>query len=492
MNVILIMNDTLRYDHIGANGNPWISTPNLDAFAAEAAVFDHNHLCSFPTVPNRHEMMKGRHGNPFQAWRPLEWGAMTLPKALRLAGYETMFIHDTPHLANFGFGFDRPFSGWEFVRGNEADRWRTDYFSELQVPGGGKFTWDQQATHEFRNYRHMHREEDQCVARVMSAACEWLDHNAGHEKFFLWIDSFDPHEPWDPPQHYVDMYDPDFEGEKISWPSFGEVADRFSPAEQRNLKALYAGEVTMMDRWIGRVLTKIDDLGLRDSTAVVIMSDHGFDFFEHGYVGKRAIYPEVVRTVQMVRLPDGAGAGRRIPQLTQHPDFAPSVFDLTGVEVPDGMDIQGRSWAPLLQGGEYEARTATVSGNGPSYFDPRSPFAAALAGRFTGWSPLQVTDGRWWLVDNADPGMRELYDVDTDPDTQVNLYGQEPEHYARLHGELQSFLERSAAPEFAIRLFRDGPEGIDPKQGAAVFAPGMFPDGVPMNTVRPGNVVRND
>ena len=74
MNVILIMNDTLRYDHIGANGNPWISTPNLDAFAAEAAVFDHNHLCSFPTVPNRHEMMKGRHGNPFQAWRPLEWG----------------------------------------------------------------------------------------------------------------------------------------------------------------------------------------------------------------------------------------------------------------------------------------------------------------------------------------------------------------------------------------------------------------------------------
>ena len=88
--------------------------------------------------------------------------------------------------------------------------------------------------------------------------------------------------------------------------------------------------------------------------------------------------------------------------------------------------------------------------------------------------------------------MRELYDVEADPETQVNLYGQEPDHFARLHAELISFLERSQAPEFAIKLFRDGPDGIDPEQGAAVFARGMFPDGVPMNTVRPGNVVRND
>ncbi len=490
MNVILIMNDTLRYDHVGANGNPWISTPNLDRFAAESAVFDNNHLCSFPTVPNRHEMLKGRHGAPFQAWRPLEWGLMTLPKALRLAGYETMLIHDTPHLANFGFGFDRPFSGWEFIRGNEADRWRTDHFSELKIPGDRQFQLDQMLTHEFRNYRHMHQEEDQCVARVMNAACEWLDHNAGHENFFLWVDSFDPHEPWDPPQHYVDMYDPGYEGPKITWPAFGEIADAFTEAEKTNVKALYAGEVTMADRWIGRVLEKVDDLGLRDNTAVIIMSDHGFDFFEHGYIGKRAIYPEVIRTVQMVRMPDGAGAGERISELTQHPDFAPSVFELTGVEAPAEMDMQGRSWLPLIVGGDYEPRSVTVSGNGPAYLAETNPFAKALQGRFTGWMQLQVTDGRWWLLDHVNPEVRELYDVVADPLTQDNLYDREEAQYRRLHDELVAFLVQSGAPDWAIKLWRDGPEGISTDLAIPMFAPEIVPDGFPMNTVRPGKIIR--
>ena len=490
MNVVLIMNDTLRYDHVGANGNPWISTPNLDAFAAEATVFDHNHLCSFPTIPNRHEMIKGRHGNPFQAWRPLEWGPLTLPKVLRQAGYETMLIHDTPHMANFGFGFDRPFSGWDFIRGNEADRWRTDHFSELQIPGDRQYAMDPMLTHEYRNYRHMHQEEDQCVARVMGAACEWLTHNAGHEKFFLWVDSFDPHEPWDPPQHYVDMYDPGYSGRKITWPAFGDIADQFSEDEQNNIKALYAGEVTMMDRWIGRVLEKIDDLGLRENTAVIIMSDHGFDFFEHGYIGKRALYPEVIRTVQMVRLPDGQGAGQRISQLTQHPDFAPSVLELTGVPAPAAMDIQGRSWAPLLRGEEYEGRAVTVSGNGPYYLAAANPFAKALAGRFGGWQPLQVTDGRWWLCDNVNPDLRELYDTAADPLTQVNLYPSQSLQYDRLHGQLLNFLERSGTPEWALKLWSAGPEGIDTNLGVPMFDPAIVPDGFPMNTVRAGNIVR--
>ena len=66
MNVVMIMNDTLRYDHVGANGNDWIHTPNLDRFAAESAVFDRHYLASFPTIPNRHELMKGRFGAPFR------------------------------------------------------------------------------------------------------------------------------------------------------------------------------------------------------------------------------------------------------------------------------------------------------------------------------------------------------------------------------------------------------------------------------------------
>lgn len=85
MNIVLLMNDSLRYDQVGAHGNDWIHTPNLDRFAGEAAVFDQAYPGSFPTVPCRHEMMKGRHGDPFQKWGPLQWDGLTVPEVLDLA-----------------------------------------------------------------------------------------------------------------------------------------------------------------------------------------------------------------------------------------------------------------------------------------------------------------------------------------------------------------------------------------------------------------------
>ena len=214
---------------------------------------------------------------------------MTLPKALRLAGYETMFIHDTPHLANFGYGFDRPFpagnssAGTRPTAGGPTISQSCRSPAAASSPGTSRLPMNSATTAT-------------CGARRTSACpgyvgrLRWLDHNAGHEKFFLWIDSFDPHEPWIRPalrRHVRSRY----EGAKITWPSFGEVADKFSAAEQRNVKALYAGEVTLMDRWIGPGAGEDRRLGLREKTAVIIMSDHGFDFFEHGYVGKRASIP---------------------------------------------------------------------------------------------------------------------------------------------------------------------------------------------------------
>ena len=109
MNFIVITLDTLRYDFVGANGNEWIQTPTLDRFAQQATCFDRTYAGSFPTVPYRTDVFTGRFGEPFHPWAPLSWEAITLPEVLRNAGYVTMLIHDTPHLVNYGFGFDRPF-----------------------------------------------------------------------------------------------------------------------------------------------------------------------------------------------------------------------------------------------------------------------------------------------------------------------------------------------------------------------------------------------
>jgi arylsulfatase A-like enzyme len=137
MNVVLIVIDTLRYDYVHANGNPWIHTPSLDAFAGRGVGFDRCYAGSFPTIPCRWELITGRahpDGLPFHPWRPLEWHVPTVPDVLREAGYVTMLLCDTPHLINHGYGFDRPFHGWDLIRGQEVDRISTEPLTAADLP----------------------------------------------------------------------------------------------------------------------------------------------------------------------------------------------------------------------------------------------------------------------------------------------------------------------------------------------------------------------
>ncbi len=487
MNVVLLMNDTLRYDHVGANGNDWIHTPNLDRFAAESAVFDGAYLGSFPTVPCRHEMMKGRYGDPFQKWGPLQWDALTLPEVLRGNGYVTMLINDTPHLINYGYGFDRPFHAWQMIRGNEVDRARTDYFAELKWPGREQHWDDDRIATMYRHTKDRRTEADWFAPQVMQATCDWLERNAGHDNFFLWVDSFDPHEPWDPPQHYVDLYDPGYEGPDIVWPPYCRPEGVYDEAEMKHIRALYAGEVTMVDRWLGRVLDTIDRLGLRENTAVIVMSDHGYFLGEHNQLNKSGpLYHEVSHIVQMVRHPDGIGAGKRIGGFTQPVDFVPSVLDLAGVSVPEEMDIHGDSWLPLMSGARRSLRNMAVSGTYPTYIPPGHLYANALGG--SGWTPMAITNRDWFFVDNPEPEKRELFPRATDPGQLHNVADAHPEVVEKLHGQLLTFFRRNRAPGWVIKLYRDGPEGIEPP-ATAMFDEQAFPRGLPFSTPLGGNVV---
>ena len=122
MNIALIVIDTLRYDYIGANGNTYIETPNIDRFAAQAWAFDRAFCASFPTIPYRTDVITGQYGGPFHPWQPLRHERQTLPSTLAERGYATQLIHDTPHLVNGGHNFDWPFHAWTFIRGAEVDR----------------------------------------------------------------------------------------------------------------------------------------------------------------------------------------------------------------------------------------------------------------------------------------------------------------------------------------------------------------------------------
>src|SRR3712207_2396327 len=137
---------------------------------------------------------------------------------------------------------------------------------------------------------------------VFGVATELLEEaSVGDQPFFLVADSYDPHEPWDPPREYVSLYDEGYEGKEPLDDNYG-TDDYLTDRQLLRMRALYAAEVTMMDRWLGEFIERAHELGVMEKTLFVIVSDHGHLLGEHGYTGKlaHALYPELTDIVLMM------------------------------------------------------------------------------------------------------------------------------------------------------------------------------------------------
>jgi len=292
MNIVLLIIDTLRYDHIGAYGGMDIKTPNIDRLASKSWNFHRAFAASFPTIPHRTDVMTGLYGSPFHYWRPLAARVPTLPRALADCGYCSQYIHDTPHTVNAGGRFDHPFDAWTFIRGAEVDRpWITDSWELLpNWERDPEFDRSDMTMEEaIRRHhstccylhanRHREKEEDWNTPRLFTAASQFLRDNLSRDNFFLWIDCFDPHEPWDPPPEYITMYDktPGYSG-KVDPRSFHhDLTDRkdISETAVNRIRSMYRADITFVDKWLGRFLDTLEETGLSRNTAVLLTSDHG-------------------------------------------------------------------------------------------------------------------------------------------------------------------------------------------------------------------------
>jgi len=477
VNVILIISDTLRYDYLGCYGNKRISTPNLDAFAKEATVFERAYAASFPTVPHRHDIYTGRYTFTYADWGPLPKDEMILPQMLRQAGCVTQLIADTPHALAHGFNYDRGFDGWLWIRGQEGDAYMTSPKKVKMPCNPSKLRYGESVVTQYlRNVSLRRFESDYFVAQTMTAAAKWLELNYDqHEKFFLYVDTFDPHEPWDPPKYYVDMYEPGYEGEEVTYPDY-RPCDYLTPEELRHCRALYAGEVTMVDRWIGILLQKIEDLGLYENTAVIFTSDHGFYLGDHSYMGKLVmtpkalgyvpLYEEIIRVPLMIRVPDVRG-GKCCRALVQPPDLTPIILELAEAKNPPLM--QGRSLLPFINGEDVAWRDIAVTS--PSIISGGWLSRPASGQRITvttnGWALMYAGQVEDMLRDN--PGRRmnlenlekmvgkvgnELYDLSKDPMQKNNIYDERKDIAEELHSKLVTFLEEIGTKEEYLKYWR--------------------------------------
>jgi len=233
---------------------------------------------------------------------------------------------------------------------------------------------------------------------------EWLEANRKAEEFFLLVDVFDPHEPWDPPDKYLELYaDPDYRGPGLMHARYGP-SDNLTEVQLQHMRARYAAEVTLVDHWLGRFLDRARELGMLDDTLVVLTSDHGHQFGEHGLTGKvpRGLWYELVDVPLMIRRPDGLDAGKRVESFAQHHDIAPTVLAALGVAPRAALD--GVNLLDLAA----------------DHISPREHVSCG----FHDYSWCR--DARYAYITRNDGTDIQLFDMEADPLQKQNLAADEP------------------------------------------------------------------
>lgn len=508
MNVVHILADTLRRDHCGpwhgglpirALGDPaqpaWtVPTPNIDRLAAQGTVFDQAWNGSFPCMPARRDLYTGRFEFPFRGWGPLEDTDDDLPR--RISGppnqalstmerHVSFLVTDHFHLWEQGSGnYHMGYTGFEFIRGMEADAWHTDPIDVPIFEDGIRGTYRERHYHNLavlRQGKDVMDESTHFVSQTFSTAADWLERNHTWQDFYLHIDSFSPHEPNDPPERLVKLFDPrGYDNGK--WRSIAPqgFVDETGVTDDDLLKiqAFYAASIVHLDENLGRLWDVMDRHDLWNDTLVIFTTDHGTFNGTNRRTGKlRSHLFSSIAQIPLIIAHPTLGHGQRRHQIVQLVDCYPTILDALGEEIPDGLD--GRSILPIIENADAPGHDVAVYGmfgQGISVTDgqwalhvvPRHEnqplhwysHHLAIKGNVE-LGPFECLDndrGRRSATVEPFPDAREnwLSHLEQDPYEYRNVIGEYPEHARRLGQLLVKRLEDvSAPPEYLQRLDLD-------------------------------------
>jgi arylsulfatase A-like enzyme len=368
VNVLLISLDSTRRDLLSAYGRvprhaPGERTsPHLDRLAAGGVLFEDASATSSWTLPSHVALFTGEpelvHRVDLDGQRASE-ELPFLAEVLREHGYRTAGFASAPYL-DPAFGFDRGFERYEMLYGPElAEAQAVARRSAAGVDEGsgpGAIAGIVEASQALE----LASQQDRSADVVSEAVVAELERCAAQgDPFFVFAHYFDPHYDYLPPAPDDARFDPAYSGamtgerfyfrEDVA--TFEEDGSRRRTVNDRDLEhllALYEGELAATDAAIGRVLERLDALGLAEDTLVVVVADHGDEFFEHGGIGhRRTLFEEVLRVPLILRLPGRLPAGRRVAGSVPLTSVAPTILHLSGVSsrpaslVPLMMDRAG-------------------------------------------------------------------------------------------------------------------------------------------------------
>jgi arylsulfatase A-like enzyme len=369
-NVVVLLLDSLNRHELGAYGGGNFDTPNLDRLAARSVRFTNHHTGSLPCIPARHDILVGAWDFLWKPWGSIELWEEPITASLRRAGVVTQLITDHPHLFEVGGeNYHTDFTAWSYERGHESDPWKTrPDASWLGAPSFGRGH-----THYDNSRGFFKGEEDFPGPRTMQATARWLledapVHRAQGERFFLFVDEFDPHEPFDTPARWADRYDDTWEGDHMVWPPYAVDAIKEGVLTERDavqVRAQYGGKLSMIDHWLGKVLDSLDATNAWEDTVVVLCTDHGH------YLGDKDVYDRDVWGKPGIPVYKPLG---HIPMLIAWPGVAPATNDAltTSTDIhatladifdaPIKHTAHGSSLVPLLNGETTQVRDWLLTG----------------------------------------------------------------------------------------------------------------------------------
>lgn len=431
MKIFLIIFDTLRKDHTGSTyGNSWIKTPHFDEFAKDCLVFDKAYPESLPTLPVRRAIHTGIRTFPFNhkhselkyddvievaGWYPIPPHQKHLSEYMHDFGYINSFITSTYHQFKPNMNYHLGFDEWNWIRGHEEDKYKycppTKYnkFYKDHIIGRGKdaFARNYQKFMLGRylpNVEERKSEEDYFPAQTFLEATRFIQNNKKVNKILTVIDEFDPHEPWDPPQNYLDLYvDKNYDGVKIYLPSYSDNVSFLTEDEINYMRASYAGEVSLCDHWFGNFMEELKNLGIYDESLIIFISDHGHSIGDHNASGKlpRFMYPELVDIPLMIKPPGNLKGPKRIAKsYVYNHDILPTIFGFLNEEKPDV--FEGADLSIFLEENDrlLESRDYITCG-----------FQICTL----------YKDDRYALITMNDKSQQKLFDLSRDPEWNNNI-----------------------------------------------------------------------
>lgn len=317
--VVLYLTDTLRADHLGVYGYARPTSPQLDAFAKDAVVFEQAIAQASWTKPSVASiftsLLPGRH-RVVQLRDPLDAGFTTLAEMLAGKGLATGAAVGNSVIYLEGHNFEQGF----------------DYFAGVHGAGDKP-------------------SKDPKAKDVVDAALQWLDARAGFPTF-VYVHTMDPHVPYAPPPPFDQMFEPHPLPDR---PAADPRHDYRESADRERMIAQYDGDVAYNDQQFGRFLGELKSRGLYDRALLIFVADHGEEFQDHGqWLHGRSVFDELVRIPLLVKFPGGKNAGRRVPQQVQQVDLLPTILESLGLPVPAPPALAGRPILGVLGGSVSE------------------------------------------------------------------------------------------------------------------------------------------